>query len=253
MSPPLCSPTARPACCVPLCESDHDYVLPDGTLAECDRVGDSRADFSHKHRRHGLNGQVLTDPFGRLLWISPTLPGRTHDLTAARPPDHPDLRAPGRSDSRRPRLHGSRPLGDDTPRRPPGRDITPTQQTVNHTLSTARTPVERGIARLKSWRIFRKSRCNPNRMPSIAAAVRARQQICGYPEAEVPFGRSLREESERAHLVAPASTPSATRNPTPATAPSCPKIWATAASRSNAMPRRAGGRGRWSCVIRSTR
>jgi hypothetical protein len=64
-------------------EADPDYVLLDGTLAECDRVGDSRADFSHKHRRHGVNVQVVTDPAGRLLWISPTLPGRAHDLTAA--------------------------------------------------------------------------------------------------------------------------------------------------------------------------
>jgi len=28
--------------------------------------------------------QVLTDPFGHLLWASPALPGSTHDLTAAR-------------------------------------------------------------------------------------------------------------------------------------------------------------------------
>jgi hypothetical protein len=34
-------------------EADPDYVLVDGTLAECDRIGDSGADFSHKHRRHG--------------------------------------------------------------------------------------------------------------------------------------------------------------------------------------------------------
>ncbi len=34
-------------------EADPDYALVDGTLADCDRAGDSRADFSHKHRRHG--------------------------------------------------------------------------------------------------------------------------------------------------------------------------------------------------------
>ncbi len=34
-------------------ETDPDYVLLDGTLVECERVGDSRADYSHKHRRHG--------------------------------------------------------------------------------------------------------------------------------------------------------------------------------------------------------
>ena len=31
-----------------------------------------------------MNVQVVTDPDGRLLWLSPTLPGRSHDRTAAR-------------------------------------------------------------------------------------------------------------------------------------------------------------------------
>lgn len=65
-------------------EAGRNLVLLDGTLAECDRVGDSRADYSHKHRPHGVNVQVVTDPQGRLLWLSPALPGRAHDLTAAR-------------------------------------------------------------------------------------------------------------------------------------------------------------------------
>lgn len=65
-------------------ETDPDFALLDGTLVECDRVGDGRADYSHKHKRHGVNVQVMTDPGGGLLWISPALPGRTHDLTAAR-------------------------------------------------------------------------------------------------------------------------------------------------------------------------
>ncbi|ROQ23550.1 DDE superfamily endonuclease [Streptomyces sp. PanSC19] len=40
-------------------ETGPDHVLRDGTLAECDRVGDSRAAFSQKHRRHGVNVQVV--------------------------------------------------------------------------------------------------------------------------------------------------------------------------------------------------
>lgn len=62
-------------------------------------------------------------------------------------------------------------MGDDTPQTPTGGGLTPTQRTVNCALSAARAPVERGIARIKPWRIFRKARCSPNRMSSIAAAV----------------------------------------------------------------------------------
>jgi hypothetical protein len=153
-------------------ETDPDYVLLDGTLAECDRVGDSRADFSQKHRRHGVNVQVVADPAGKLLWISPVLPGRTHDLTAAR--THRIIRicerqgVPVLADRA---YMGAGPWVTTPIRRPPGRDLTLTQRTVNCALSAARAPVERGVARLKSWRIFRRARCSPNRMSSIAAAV----------------------------------------------------------------------------------
>lgn len=64
-------------------EHDPNFILLDGTLAECDRIGDGQADYSHKHRRHGVTCR-FTDPDGRLLWLSPALPGRAHDLTAAR-------------------------------------------------------------------------------------------------------------------------------------------------------------------------
>ncbi|KOU41114.1 transposase family protein, partial [Streptomyces sp. WM6378] len=51
------------------------------------RLGEIASDtpyHSGKHKRHGINIQVRTDPYGRLLWASPALPGSTHDPTAAR-------------------------------------------------------------------------------------------------------------------------------------------------------------------------
>ncbi|MFH9216128.1 transposase family protein [Streptomyces globisporus] len=53
----------------------------------------------------------------------------------------------------------------------PLQELTPTEKTLNQALAAARAPVERGVARLKSWRIFRRSRCSPDRMTSIAKAV----------------------------------------------------------------------------------
>ena len=153
-------------------EADPHHILLDGTLVECDRIGDGRADYSHKHRRHGVNVQVVTDPGGRLLWLSPALPGRTHDLTAAR--THRLIRIcerqgiPVLADRA---YQGAGPWVTTGRKRPPGRDLSPTQRTINRALARTRAPVERGVARLKSWRIFRRSRFSPNRMTSIAASV----------------------------------------------------------------------------------
>jgi hypothetical protein len=60
------------------------YVILDGTLLSIDRIAADRPYYSGKHKRHGMNVQVLADPLGRLIWVSPALPGAVHDLTAAR-------------------------------------------------------------------------------------------------------------------------------------------------------------------------
>ncbi len=91
-----------------------------------------------------MNVQVVTDPAGEVLWISPALPGRTHDLTAARA--HRIIRICERQ--------GVPVLADRA-----------------WALAAARAPVERGMARLKSWQIFHRSRISPNRMNVIAKAV----------------------------------------------------------------------------------
>ncbi len=100
------------------------------------------------------------------------LPGRTHDLTAAR--THRIIRICERQGV--PVLADRAYIGAGawvtTPiRRLPNQDLTTTRRTVNRALSAARAPVARSIARPKSGRIFRRARCSPNRMTAIAAAV----------------------------------------------------------------------------------
>ncbi|QCX82734.1 hypothetical protein C9F11_45900 (plasmid) [Streptomyces sp. YIM 121038] len=43
------------------------FVILDGTLLPIDRIAADTPYYSGKHKRHGMNVQVLTDPCGRLL------------------------------------------------------------------------------------------------------------------------------------------------------------------------------------------
>ncbi|MFJ9448514.1 transposase family protein [Kitasatospora sp. NPDC101235] len=128
--------------------------------------------YLRKHRRHGVNFQVITGPRGKIAWVSRALPGRTHDLTAAR--DHrvvktcATLRIPAPADLAHTGAGGpfAVPI-----RRKPGKELTPEQRSLNRAHARFRHPVERGAATLKHWRIFRHARCSPNRLTSAAKAV----------------------------------------------------------------------------------
>ncbi len=64
--------------------SSRAFVLLDGTLLPTGRTAADRPFYSGRHKKHGMNVQILTDPAGRLLWASPALPGAIHDVRAAR-------------------------------------------------------------------------------------------------------------------------------------------------------------------------
>ncbi len=67
---------------------EGDHVIVDGTLIPIDRVAADEPYYSmkhRKHRKHGMNVQVIARPDGTPLWFSRATPGRDH----ARP------RAPG--------------------------------------------------------------------------------------------------------------------------------------------------------------
>jgi hypothetical protein len=65
-------------------DAGHAYVVLDGTLIPIDRVAADRPFYSGKHRKHGMNLQVIASPDGDIVWVSGQLPGAAHDLTAAR-------------------------------------------------------------------------------------------------------------------------------------------------------------------------
>ena len=65
-------------------QAGHAYVIIDGTLILIDRVAADRPFYSGRHRRHGMNLQVIASPDGDIVWVSGPLPGAVQDLIAAR-------------------------------------------------------------------------------------------------------------------------------------------------------------------------
>ena len=49
-----------------------------------DRLAADRPFYSGKHRRHGMNLQVIAGPHGDIVSVSGSLPGSVHGLAAAR-------------------------------------------------------------------------------------------------------------------------------------------------------------------------
>jgi hypothetical protein len=58
----------------------YAYVVLDGTLIPVDRVAADRPFYSGKHKKHGMNLQVIASPGGDILWVSGELAGVVHPI-----------------------------------------------------------------------------------------------------------------------------------------------------------------------------
>jgi hypothetical protein len=151
----------------------HAFVVIDGTLIAIDRVAKDRPFYSGRHRRHGMNLQVISSPDGTILWVSGPLPGSVHDLTAART----------WGIVRELAAAGLITLGDKgyigagqhvlVPYR--GRGKPESQKAANRAHAQLRSPGERANAQLKTWHILRKLRCCPWKAGQTAKAIHVLQ------------------------------------------------------------------------------
>src|SRR6516165_7704108 len=145
------------------------YVILDGTLIPIDRVAADRPFYSGKHRRHGMNLQVVASPDGDILWVSGPLPGAVHDLTAARIWGIVrELAAAGLVVLADKGYHGA---GDHIRTPYKGKNKPESQKAANRAHARLRSPGERANAQLKTWRILRKLRCCPWRAGELAKAI----------------------------------------------------------------------------------
>jgi hypothetical protein len=150
----------------------HAYVVLDGTLIPIDRVAADRPFYSGKHKKHGMNLQVIARPPGDILCVSGALPGSVHDKKAQWMwASWPNWRTPGWSPSptratRRARTRRSRTRGR-TSRIPRNRPTRRTRSSAHP--AKGRTP------RLKTWKILTKLRCCPWRAGQLARAIHVLQ------------------------------------------------------------------------------
>ena len=155
------------------------HIELDGTLIPTTRLAvrterGNDAWYSGKHKQHGGNLQVLYDPHGFPVWVSPVEPGCTHDITAARRHVFPTLNhAAG---TWLPVLvdlgYQGADIGYQHAINKPNLDKATKAQ--NRFLTVLRCICERGNALLKAgWRYLRRVTCCPKRITQIARAALA--------------------------------------------------------------------------------
>jgi hypothetical protein len=67
----VCWPPVLRNCAGRQADAGHAYPVIDGTLVPIDRVASERPFYSGKHRRHGMNLQVIaTTQGGQVVWAS---------------------------------------------------------------------------------------------------------------------------------------------------------------------------------------
>ncbi len=151
-------------------KAGHAYVILDGTLIPIDRVAADRPFYSGKHRKHGMNLQVIASPGGDILWVSGALPGSAHDKKAEWVWGVLDeLEAAGLVTLADKGYRGST-WAKISYR---GKNKPEPQKEANRAHAKLRAPGERANAQLKVWKILAKLRCCPWRAGQIAKAIHA--------------------------------------------------------------------------------
>jgi len=146
----------------------HAYVIIDGTLIPVDRVAADRPFYSGKHKRHGMNLQVIASPDGEILWVSGALPGSVHDKKAEWIWGVLDeLERQGLVALADKGYQGS--TWAKIPYK--GKNKPEPHKDANRAHAKLRAPGERANAQLKTWKILSKLRCCPWRAGKLAKAI----------------------------------------------------------------------------------
>ena len=154
------------------------FVILDGTLLPIDRIAADRPYYSGKHKKHGMNVQVIADPLGRLLWASPALPGAVHDVRAARTHGIVDALTTADIPCWADKAYQGAGGTVRVPYRGRWEKLSAGQRAVNVSHARIRALGEQAMATLKTWRLLRKLRCSTTRITSLVQAVLVLHLTC---------------------------------------------------------------------------
>lgn len=149
------------------------YLVLDGTLIPIDRLRADTGFYSGKHKKHGMNLQVIAAPDGTIVWVSGPLPGAVHDLKAAR--IWGIIRALAACGLLTLADKGYVGAGPHIRTPYKGKDKPESQKIANRSHARLRGPGERANAQLKTWKILTKLRCCPHRAGHLAKAIHVLQ------------------------------------------------------------------------------
>jgi len=153
-------------------KAGHAYVVVDGTLVPIDRVARDRPFYSGKHKKHGMNLQVIASPDGDVLWVCGALPGSVHDKKAEWAWGVLD-----ESEAQGVVVLADKGYQGSTWAKVPykGKNKPEPQKEANRAHAMVRAPGERANAQLKTWEILAKLRCCPWRAGKLAKAIHVLQ------------------------------------------------------------------------------
>jgi hypothetical protein len=125
------------------------YAILDGTLISIDRVHHQKPYYSGKHRRHGVNVQIIAALTGAKML---TFADKAYQGAGG------TVRTPFKRHQHRPKLSIR-------------------QKAVNKSHARIRARGEQAVATLKTWRILTKLRCSPSPATTIVQAILALHHI----------------------------------------------------------------------------
>lgn len=136
-------------------QEEAQSLLIDATEQQVQRpVRGQKRWYSGKKKRHCIKNEIITTEAGRIVCVSPSVPGTVHDITIRRHGPPLPENAHAYADSGYQGYQEDHPSIDIPYKKPKKGKLTKEEKEYNHALSCFRVRVEHSIGRMKKFRIL---------------------------------------------------------------------------------------------------